>query len=256
MKYLITIPCVNREERNAVNVIDKTFQSFIKSGLFESKIPFKILLFDSGSKDLSYLDFINEFVEQKKVQIEIIKSTTPLNAITNTFRMFLYLSKLPKNALNYVIWMDDDVFVCKNFIENADIWLAKYGHKTLFSSLYIPYESYPVPKSLTNYAKMGAFYGTCCTIFQPTLAKYIIPMWFDEHFQKFEYNPDARFREILRKQFPKVRYFLVSNISLVEHMNIGSSIYKHKNVNKGHKSRLFIGEENDPKYKEYLATNS
>jgi uncharacterized protein YdaU (DUF1376 family) len=31
LKYLITIPCVNREERNAINVIERTFQSFEKS---------------------------------------------------------------------------------------------------------------------------------------------------------------------------------------------------------------------------------
>ena len=33
LNYLIVIPCVNREERNALNVIDKTFEGFEKSGL-------------------------------------------------------------------------------------------------------------------------------------------------------------------------------------------------------------------------------
>ena len=28
LKYLIVIPCVNREERNAINIIDKTIEEF------------------------------------------------------------------------------------------------------------------------------------------------------------------------------------------------------------------------------------
>ena len=40
LKYLITIPCVNRSERNAINVIERTFESFKKSGMFDSDINF------------------------------------------------------------------------------------------------------------------------------------------------------------------------------------------------------------------------
>ena len=42
LKYLIVIPCVNREERKAVNVIDETFLGFEKSGMFESDIDLQI----------------------------------------------------------------------------------------------------------------------------------------------------------------------------------------------------------------------
>ena len=60
LKYLICIPCVNRTERNALNIIDKTFEGFEKAGMFESDIDFDIILFESGSVDKSYLDFIQE----------------------------------------------------------------------------------------------------------------------------------------------------------------------------------------------------
>ena len=42
----------------------------------------------------------------------------------------------------------------------------------------------------------------------------------------------------------------VSYPSLVQHMNIGSSIYQNKETNKGHSCNNFIGEENDPKFYE------
>jgi hypothetical protein len=75
----------------------------------------------------------------------------------------------------------------------------------------------------------------------------------NKHFEHFEYNPDARFRDCVKMFFPRVRKILVSFPSLVDHMNIGSAIYKNKNVNKGHKAKFYIGSLVDPKlYEENL----
>jgi hypothetical protein len=100
---------------------------------------------------------------------------------------------------------------------------------------------------------LAGFYGTCCTIFKPKLAKYVIPLWYDPHFEKFDYNPDTRFRDSIRKQFPEAHKICVSFPSFVEHMNIGSAIKKKLVVNKGHKAKFFIGEDKDPKlYLEFI----
>lgn len=245
LKYLIAIPCVNREERNATNVINRSFESFEKSGLFESDIDVTIVLFESGSKDCSYLDFINNY---KKKQIQIIYSKTPLNGVSNTLRMFFYIHKIPNNMYDFIIWMDDDVFVCNNFIKNADTWIKNYANFSIFSSLYVPFQSFPVlNRKNIHLSSLYGFYGTCCTIFKPQLAKYVIPHWYDPHFEKFEYNPDTRFRDSVRKSFPNANKICVSSPSFVQHMNIGSAIKMKKVVNKGHKCKNFIGEDNDPK---------
>jgi hypothetical protein len=112
LKYIITIPCVNRLERNAINVIDKTFEGFEKSGLFESNIDITFYLFESGSRDITYLNKIKE--KYPKVIIEY--SSIPLNGVSNTLKMMFFLSKLPPNSYDFVIWMDDDIYICKNFI--------------------------------------------------------------------------------------------------------------------------------------------
>ena len=78
LKYLIVIPCVNREERGAINVIDETFLGFEKSGMFESNIDFKILLFESGSKDVTYLDFLKSYHDKYPDKIEVIYSNLKL----------------------------------------------------------------------------------------------------------------------------------------------------------------------------------
>ena len=254
LNYLITIPCVNREERNAINVIDKTFSGFEQSGLFDSNINLTILLFESGSKDTSYLDFIKTYTdkyctEDSNIKIQIIYSTVPLNGNTNTLKMFFYINKLPKNLYDFILWMDDDIFVCKNFIKNADIWIKNYANYSIFSSLYVPYNSFNIKnRKNIQLAKLPGFYGTCCTIFKPELSKYILPYWNNSHFEDFEYNPDARFRDCVRKFFPNATKICVSFPSLVDHMNIGSAIKGKKIVNKGHKALYFIGEDKDPEF--------
>ena len=259
LKYLITIPCVNREERNAINVIDKTFEEFEKSNLFTSDINISIALFESGSKNTEYLNFIQTYIDKycktnPEIKIQIINSNIPLNGVTNTHKMFVYLNMLPKNLYDFVIWMDDDIFVCNNFIKNADTWIKNYANFSLFSSLYVPYDSIIInDKKHVHIANLPGFYGTCCTIFKPELAAFVIPHWFDKHFEHFEYNPDARFRDCVKMFFPRVRKILVSFPSLVDHMNIGSAIYKNKNINKGHKAKFYIGSSVDPKlYEEIL----
>ena len=250
LKYIITIPCVNREERNAINVIDRTFISFEKSGLFEQKdIDVSIALFESGSRDLSYLNFLDEYKKKYNIPIYIFFSGIQLNGITNTLRMFKFINKLPENQYDFVLWMDDDIYVCKNFIKNADTWIKNYANFSVFSSLYVPYVSYLIQnRKYVQLSLLPGFYGTCCTIFKPRLSKYVIPNWFNPHFEKFDYNPDTRFRDSVRHKFPNASKICVSSPSLVEHMNIGSSIKMKKVVNKGHKSKNFIGEENDPEF--------
>ena len=253
LKYLIVIPCVNREERNAINVIDETFNSFERSGMFESNIDYKILLFESGSKDTSYLNFVKKYEDKHPNKIFIIYSDLKLNGNGNTYKMFMFLNKIPRYNCDFIIWMDDDVFVCKNFILNADAWIKKYANFSLFSSLYVPYNSYKISNfEHIKHAKLPGFIGTCCTIFKPEIIKYPLSQWFHKHHRLFDFNPDVRFRESIRKYFFHVTKICVSEPSLVQHMNIGSSIYKNKQKNKGHKCDNFCGEDVDPKFYETL----
>jgi hypothetical protein len=255
LNYLITIPCVNREERNAVNIIDKTFEVFETAGLFEDSefYTLKIILFESGSSDLSYLSCLNSYIEKYPGKIEVILSKLKLNGVTNTFRMFQYINSIKNNNNNnnnnktdFIIWMDDDILVCKNFMKNADTWIKNYANFSLFSSLYVPYDSFFLSgRKYVCEANLPGFYGTCCTIFKPQLAEFVIPYWFHEHFERFSYNPDTRFRDSLRKTF-NMGKILVSFPSLVEHLNIGSAILQNKDINKGHKAKLFVGVDKDP----------
>ena len=254
MKYLITIPCVNRAERGASNVLERTFESFEKSGMFESKINFKIVLLESGSKDTSYLDFIQKYKEKYNTDIEIHYSTQVLNGTTNTFRMFVYIKKVI-DYIDYVLWMDDDVFVCKNFIENADLWIKKYAKNLPFTSLYAPYRTNLDNKHRFRHnALIGSFFGTCCTVLRPYVADAVLKYWFLPYFDQYNYNPDRRFRDCIMKEYPWYKIFFLSFPSLVQHMNIGSTIRKNPN-SRGHEALYFYGEHVDPNYIELIYKN-
>jgi hypothetical protein len=74
--------------------------------------------------------------------VDVIHLTNdfPLDGYTNTHRMFVYLSQMKKEetSYDYVMWMDDDILVCKKFMENVDGWMRKFGHKSIFTSLVCP----------------------------------------------------------------------------------------------------------------------
>jgi hypothetical protein len=254
LKYLFVMPCVNRLERNAIQVIEKTFENFETNKLFDNlpNVEWKFILFESGSKDLSYLNPILPFVEKYKNQIQIIFSQSPLDGPKNIFRIFDMAHKIDKNECDFIIWMDDDILVCQNFLKNCDFWIRNCMNFTIFGSLYSPYHSFPIQNfdssSICRQSYVRSYHGSCCTIFKPALAKYIIPLFFKTNLLRNVVEPDLRFRESIMKFFPNIQNFLVSYPSLVYHLNIGSAIYGHKQIKKGHQCREFIGVDKDPKW--------
>jgi len=222
--------------------------------MFESKINFKIVLLESGSKDTSYLDFIQKYKEKYNTDIDIHYSNKVLNGTTNTFRMFVYIKQVI-NYVNYVLWMDDDIFVCKNFIENADLWIKKYAQNLPFTSLYAPYRTNLDNKHRFRHnAPIGSSFGTCCTVLRPYVADAILKYWLLPYFDEYNYNPDRRFRDCIMKEYPWYKTFFLSFPSLVQHMNIGSTIRKNPN-SRGHEALYFYGEHVDPNYIQLIYKN-
>ncbi len=275
LKYLICIPCVNREEKNVKNVIQFTFKSFEEGGLFKSKIPWEMCLFESGSTSTSYLQFINEYREKyPHIKIHILESDIPLDGFTNTHRMFIHLTKIFEkkkkvkmenekiemkeenekeevkeenekidNHFDFILWMDDDVLVCRKFLENTDAWIRLFGNSSIFTSLYVCYPSFKLQNThLANYAHIYNYYGTCCTIFRPFLCKFIVPKFFD-----FPGKPDSKFRYSVQHFFPQQNKIIVGSGSLVQHMNAGSVNHQGNKHYTGHRANNFVGIKNDPK---------
>ncbi len=248
--YTVMIPCVNRTERGAINVIDKTFDNFEENGYFDEiqNVNIQFYLLESGSKDLSYLAALKPYLDKYPNKIKLVLSKEPLDGPKNILRIFQIVNKYVYDPNHFIIWMDDDILICKNFLKNCDHWIREYMNYTLFGSLYSPYHSFDNNPNFFNCKKsyIRSYHGSCCTIFKPILAKYIIPLWFKTNMLRNVTEPDLRYRESIMKFFPHIQFFLVSYPSLVEHLNIGSAIYQHKQIKKGHHARIFMGIDKDP----------
>jgi len=265
LKYLLCFTCVNRSEKNPniQNCIHYTFQSLENGGCFQSNISFDIRLFESGSNDLHYLDFIDEYREKyPQHNIQIVTNSFPLDGFTNTHKMFVELSKLEKHEYDYIVWMDDDVVVCKKFMENLNAWVKRYGHLSIFTSLYVCYYSFPfqtqhknqmvnrnIQYPLCEWAYIHNYFGSCCTIFKPSLCKYI-----PTHFFSKIGKPDSKFRRCVEHFFPNQQRILVPSVSFVQHMNVGSVIHQHTKGYKGHRAKNFVGINHDPKFYQILSS--
>lgn len=244
-KYLLCLLCVNRQEKGCQNIIRYTFQSLENGGLFKTNIDWEMNIYESGSTDLSYLDFLQEYREKyPHVKIELKTNPFPLDGFTNTHRMFMDLSQMEQNRYDYVLWMDDDIVVCKKFMENMHGWMRTYGKKSLFTSLYVCYPSFPSKISpQVHWANIYNYYGSCCTIFKPQLAQYVI-----QHFFSKVGKPDSKFRRCMEHFFPQHTTILVPRVSLVQHMNMGSVNHANNKHYKGHRSHNFVGVNQDPKF--------
>ncbi len=255
LKYLICITCVNREEKGHKNIIEDTFKSFEEGGMFESKIDTEYILFESGSKNLDYLNFIEKYKEKyPNVKIQILNNSFSLDGFTNTHRMFLHLSKLEnelkennklEDLYDFILWMDDDIWVCKKFLENMDAWVKRFANFSIFSSLYIPFITFPMKNNnLAHHAFIYNYFGSCCTIFKPQIAKYVVPYFFSK-----VGKPDSKFRRCIEHHFPRMNKILVSSVSLVQHMNAGSVNHSDNNGYKGHWAKNFVGKRDPQIYK-------
>ncbi len=268
LKYAICLTCVNREEKGHKNIIEETFKSFENGGMFSSRIDVEYYLFESGSKSLEYLNFIENYkIKYPELKINIIESSFPLDGFTNTHRMCIYLNNLNNTEIkacsqsdsqcnfvaendkkyDFVLWMDDDIWVCKKFLENMDAWVKRFGNFSVFSSLYVPFITFPMKNNnLAHTAYIYNYFGSCCTIFKPELVKYI-PV----HFFNKVGKPDSKFRRCIEHYFPNNNKILVSSVSLVQHMNAGSVNHANTKGYGGHKAKNYVGNI-DPKIYKYI----
>jgi len=169
MNIVLGFTVCNRTETGNKNLIHNTILSLEKSGLWNSKIHFKIVLSDSNSKRISYL---LPFAKNKDIAITKMKhKTNKKGAKANHNMMHLFDYVLKKYEFDYFLYLEDDIIFCKNFIENVKKWLDIYNNK-LIASFYTPFKIIEELYNKGIYAweeyPREKFYGTQCNCFTKT----------------------------------------------------------------------------------------
>lgn len=247
-KYVISILAYNRSDLGNDNLIKESMISLYKSGLFESNIDFKLLLHDSGSLDMEYLE---EYKNLPNVIIKKCKQST--NQLVNAHSMLSYINN--NIECDYIIYMEDDILFCKNWLENIDNWIHKHEENTdLIFSFYSPYLDtlieYENNKDIDMWKyNIEKFYGAQCLAFKPDKILSILSI-----FNKSDLYPKNNgigipgFTDMLIQNWLKnnsEKSFIKCSVpNLIQHMNIASSY-----GTTGHKSLCFFGEDVDPRIK-------
>ena len=170
MKYLIVMRVIDRSPE--VNYIHTTMKSLIKSGLFESKIPFEMHLFDGGSDSIEYLDeyypIRNLFIHQTK--FKITRNENWLRSV-----------EFAKNTdCQYVIQIEDDLLFCKHWLGSIDAYIKKHQDLIDNNPMVSFYAPYPEIEKRTNRkieyweGTFQQFYGTQCVMFKRDIALKVV----------------------------------------------------------------------------------
>lgn len=245
--YVIAMTVCNRSELGGETLLELTMNSLIKSGLFESKINFKILLHDTGSDDTSYLE------KYENIPNIIIKKC-PVRTIQriNAYNMLKYIEEQLK--CDYVICIEDDILFSKNWIENIDGWIKKYKKST--DILFTFYCSYEVQKKYFedeyetwNTYNIDNFYGTQCYVFQYNRINELSKIYYDSDLTKNEYVGMLLQKWV--KKYSIKSYIKACVPCIVQHINRGTSL---KSVS--HTSFTFLGEDSDPKFYDNSGINN
>jgi hypothetical protein len=170
MEYLIVMRVIDRSPNE--NYIHTTMKSLIKSGLFNSKIPFEMHLFDGGSDSIDYL---NEYKELKNLFIHKIKFK-----ITRNENWLRSVDHVRHTDAKYVIQIEDDLLFCKHWLGSIDAYVKK--HQALIDdnpmvSFYAPYpeiERRTKRKMEYSPGTFKQFYGTQCVMFKRDIALKVV----------------------------------------------------------------------------------
>lgn len=170
--YLIVMRVIDRSPKQ--NYIYETMGSLISSGLFKSKIPFEMHLFDGGSPSINYLN------QYKKLNNLFIHKTPLEKKITRNENWLRSIQYCDGKDCEYVIQIEDDILVCNKWLESIDAFLKK--HKKLVDenpmvSFYAPYKEIErrTDKKMEYWpGSYQQFYGTQCIVFKRSIALKVV----------------------------------------------------------------------------------
>jgi hypothetical protein len=240
MKIVIAMITINRAEfvddktRTGKNYINQTMESFERSGLWDSRTPFEFHLYDGGSKDFSFID-------PKWLSLFKVIHTVP-NRILPRENAGRALIDAVEYTNDYVIFVEDDIAVCKGFLDSAARFIERYMTEDYrVVSFYTPYREV-AQAAKQNYSfwqyPVVCFYGT-----QALAIRACDAFSAGTHIANdTEYSPqsyDLALKRWHTNNYPHLENFLSTVPSYVQHTGEDSAL----NPGRFHACDSFLGEQ-------------
>ena len=237
MKFCISMITIDRGMVGRKNYLGETMESFLASGLWDSSVEFEFHLFDGGSEDRQYIrPWANMF---NKIHYPTYRIAPKINA----GRAMMIGAD---TDCDWVIFCEDDITVCKNFLKGAAAWLEKYAAEQYrVVALYCPYMEvtwnqeqgepyweYPVQ----------SFYGTQCIAVRrgdaERIGHYVLS---EKNFEQAGQGYDLIMKAWHKETYPDLQVLQASVPSFVQHIGEDSFI----NPGRFHACKSFPGNDWD-----------
>jgi glycosyltransferase involved in cell wall biosynthesis len=259
--YSIVIGTLNRSPQK--NYLGDTLTSLRKSGLWESPIPFRLDIVDSGSKDED--NYFKEQVysnvpsplsshqltvhrldqaELKKPRPQWVSEKEGWFRRSRNANAVACLKVGIASGAPWVLFIEDDVEVCKDFLGSVDRWLHDHArrdrHLYSFCTPYKDVAKATMAGQQTWDFPIQAFYGNQALAFMRADAM-LAASWIESRMQTWDTGQgfDLLLKEWAKARWPGVHHFLSSAPSLVQHVGQESSIH----LGRFHQASGFCGTE-------------
>lgn len=237
-KYIIGVTSLDRSPKE--NYLKKTLENFDDSGIFKSRIPHEVHIFDSGSRDIDYIPTCYPLEIHFPLQNEIDKirdiyNDPTRNQITLRQNMVCMATYCSNTDADFVIMMEDDVETCGNFLESVDSWVEK-NFKPNKDKL-MPVVSFFTPrKQIVEKFKSGEsiwryqaskYYGRQCTMVRKKDCSSIAN-WFINYFKGKSGGHDLVLQGWMINKFSRRTHLYASSPCFVQHIGRFSSFVDRK----------------------------
>lgn len=225
-RWALVMRTVDRAPRK--NYVGETLANLERAGLFRSEIPWTLAVVDSGSPD-GFFDTEGlcrlHAREAGRVVLDrpMAKRTPNLNAARA-------LELGAATRADWVLFLEDDVDFCANFLESVDAWIGR--HKRADRRVYTFCAAYEGVRTAQRERReswdypIGKFYGTQAYALWKDDARACAD-WMRAHptYHGANKSHDLLLKQWSREAYPKVDHFLASAPSFVQHIGRESSLH-------------------------------
>ncbi|HEY1171056.1 MAG TPA: hypothetical protein VGH19_06755 [Verrucomicrobiae bacterium] len=156
VKYIIVLRTVDRAPE-AENYLFKTLANLERAGLFRSSIPFQLVIFSDREAGGAFQAELADWRLKYPDLITVEKSDKRLTPNQNAAWALHHASIQPAQ---WVLFLEDDVDFCADFLESVDVWRRRVEHPDIkLYSLCAAYEGVRLAQVVWEYP-VKDFYGT------------------------------------------------------------------------------------------------
>lgn len=155
-KYSIVLRTVDRAP-SAKNYLFETLANLERAGLFRSSIPFNLAILTDEQASQGFKDELAGWAVRHPETITLLSSDERLTPNRNAARA---VEQAAKQASEWMLFLEDDIDVCDDFLESVDVWLQRVAAPDIkLYSLCAAYQGVRLAQVVWDY-QVKDFYGT------------------------------------------------------------------------------------------------